>query len=252
MARQKCLTQKISVLKIHVIFSASEITSSEVKDKTVVVIDVLRATSVMVTALHNRASKVVPVLTPEAAFEYRNRFGNNVLLAGERNSELIEGFDYGNSPLDMTEQTVKGKTIVITTTNGTRAINGSLEAADIFVAAFLNADATVRALEGVEDVVLVCSGSNGGFTMEDTLCAGFLANSLALATSNPFLTDAAIAAKHLYLNAQANIHKLAGEGKHYRLLWNKGCSEDLYYCFRSDISTVTCRMKAGVLRGEQL
>ncbi|MFW6043344.1 MAG: 2-phosphosulfolactate phosphatase, partial [Marinilabiliaceae bacterium] len=185
-------------MKVHVIFSASEIRSSDVKDKTVVVIDVLRATSVMVTALHNGASKVVPVLTTEAAFEYRKRSGYDVLLAGERNSDRIDGFDHGNSPLDMTEKTVKGKTIVITTTNGTRAINESLEAADIFVAAFLNADATVRALDGVEEVVLVCSGSNGGFTMEDTLCAGLMANSLALKNPDALLTDAAIAAKQLY------------------------------------------------------
>ena len=244
------LNQILGVLKIHVIFSASEIRSSEVKDKTVVVIDVLRATSVMVTALHNGASKVVPVLTPEAAFEYRDRNGADVLLAGERNSDLIEGFDHGNSPLDMTEKTVKGKTIVITTTNGTRAIKGSLEAADILVASFLNAEATVRALDGSEEVVVVCSGSNGGFTMEDTLCAGLLADSLASENQEAVLTDAAIAAKQLYRHAMTDIHKFAGEGRHYRLLWNKGYSDDLHYCFRPDLSRVVCRMTDGALWSE--
>ncbi|MGM0376514.1 MAG: 2-phosphosulfolactate phosphatase [Bacteroidota bacterium] len=241
----------MNVLKIDVIFSASEIRSSAVKDKTVVVIDVLRATSVMVTALQNGASKVVPVLTPEAAFEYRDRSGPDVLLAGERNSELIEGFDHGNSPLDMTGETVRGKTIVITTTNGTRAINGSLEAADIFVAAFLNAGATVRELDGAEDVVLVCSGSNGGFTMEDTLCAGLMADSLALRNQDAVLTDAVVAARQLYTHARTNIHRMAGEGRHYRLLWNKGYSEDLQYCFQPDLSQVVCRMKEGVLWAER-
>ena len=237
----------IGVLNIDVIFSASEIQSSHIKGKTVVVIDVLRATSVMVTALQNAASKVVPVLTTEAAFSYRERFGHGAILVGERKSERIEGFDYGNSPLDMVPSNVRGKTVIITTTNGTRAINNSLEAEDIYVAAFLNAGSTARFLKDTEEVVLVCSGSNGGFTMEDTLCAGLMAELLTSVAKDPILSDTALAARKLYGTVSDDIHRLAGEGRHYQLLRNKGFAEDLNYCFMVDQNQIVCRMKGEAL-----
>ncbi|MFO8001737.1 MAG: 2-phosphosulfolactate phosphatase [Marinilabilia sp.] len=238
-------------MQIDVIFSASEVDATRIKDKAVVVIDVLRATSVMVTALWNGASKVVPVLSPEEAFEYRERFTDEeVVLAGERHSEKISGFDYGNSPLDMQRQNIGGKTLVMTTTNGTLAVRRSSESSELFVTAFLNAGATARALEGFEDVVLVCSGSNGGFTMEDTLCAGYLLELINRQEASVRMTDAAVASYRLYIAEKNDIHQIAGEGRHYNLLRGKGLSMDLRYCFQKNENQMVCRRRRDAIYGE--
>jgi 2-phosphosulfolactate phosphatase len=227
-------------LKIDVIFSASEVELSRVKDKTAVVIDVLRATSVMVTALYNGASSVVPVLTPEEAFAYRAKATNKFILAGERYSEKIDGFDYGNSPLDMRPEIVKDGKLVITTSNGTRAIQNASGAADLFVAAFLNAEATINRLKRCNDVVLICSGTNDCFAMEDTLCAGYLID-LLTADNRLDLSDAALGAFYLYTGVRNNMHAVASQGRHYSLLKHKGLDADLEYCFRKNQLNVVAR-----------
>lgn len=228
-------------MQIDVIFSASEVNPSRVKGKTVVVIDVLRATSVMVTALDNGAKKVVAVLSPAEGFDYRNKTTEKVVLAGERNSDKIDGFDFGNSPLDMTGHNIKGCTLVMTTSNGTRAIRNSAASSELFVTAFLNAKATVGALAGFQDIVLVCSGSNGTFTMEDTLCAGYLVDLLMEQNDSVELTDATVASRQLYLMVQENIHELAGKGRHYSLLKGKGLMADLEYCFQKNRVDIVCQ-----------
>jgi len=238
-------------LHIDVIFSASEVNPSRINGKTVVVIDVLRATSVMVTALNNGAKKVVPVLSPDEGFDYRNQTTEKVVLAGERNSDKIDGFDYGNSPLDMRPENIKGCTLVMTTSNGTRAIRNSSTAAELFVTSFLNAEATVCALNGYMDIVLVCSGSNGVFTMEDTLCAGYLIELLLDQNDAVDLADAAMASSQLYLLARNNIHLLAAQGRHYALLKSKGLTADLEYCFLPNQIDMVCKRRKNSIYAEK-
>jgi 2-phosphosulfolactate phosphatase len=228
-------------LNIDVIFSAKEVTGSRVAGKTVVVIDVLRATTVMITALKNGAKKVVPVLSPTEAFEYRRKAKEKVILAGERNADPIAGFDFGNSPLDMSRPHIAGATLVMTTSNGTRAIRKSVTARALFVASFLNAGATIRAIRRHSDVVLVCSGSNGVFTMEDTLCAGFLADLLSNDCNDVRLSDAAIGVLNLYRSVQNDVLKLAAMGRHYLLLKEKGLEADLAYCFKKNEINLVCQ-----------
>ncbi|MBS2099758.1 2-phosphosulfolactate phosphatase [Carboxylicivirga linearis] len=218
-------------MKIDVINTAQEVTSKKVKGKTSVVIDILRATSVMTTAIQNNATQIIPVLTPEDAFQIKSKKGNNTILGGERNAELIEGFDYGNSPLSYTKEVIENKCLIITTTNGTLAIKNAVESDELFIASFLNAQATVNQLINSNDIVLICSGNNGVYTLEDNLCAGFIISLLNAKLENVDLTDSAIASLSLYQSTKTNVVKLASKGYHYNVLKSKQFDDDLTECF---------------------
>lgn len=222
-------------MQIDVVATAQLVNTEVVEGKTVVVIDVLRATSVMITALHNGAETVIPVTNPDEAFVLKEQLGKDVLLGGERMAELIPGFDYGNSPLSYTRDVVCGKTLVMTTTNGTLAINNSLVAKELIVASFINSDAVCQYLKNKEDVIIVCSGNNGLYTLEDALCAGAIVEQLHNAGSTIDCTDFAIAQKALYENNKNNLEQFVASGYHYNVLKNKGYTEDLAYCFQSGI-----------------
>ena len=232
---------------LGVIFSASEISHDRVKGKVVVVIDVLRATSVMTTALNNGAHKIIPVLTPEEAFAIKKTAENKVVLAGERNADPIEGFDFGNSPLNMITENIQGVTLIMTTTNGTKAITNARMASELFVASFLNAVATVNAIEGFKDIVFIAAGTNGSFTLEDTLCSGYLASLLLERNENCFLSDAATAAYQLFLSVEDDLQCFAAGGKHYKLLKRKGFEKDLDYCFRKNELNVVCKRQGNAI-----
>ena len=234
-------------MTIDIILTAKEIEQERVKGKTVVVIDVLRATSVMCTALANGAKEIIPVLTPEEAFDIQNKMGkDNVILGGERNAIPIEGFDFGNSPLSYTPEIIKDKTLVITTTNGTRAIVNSQSAKKLYVGSFSNIKAMVQSLKDEKEVVLVASGSHDLFTMEDSLCAGKIAYELSQITKAN-LSDVAIAMMNLYEQNEHDLHAVAAKGKHYQRLQSLGNQRDIDYCFKSDILNVVPVYKDGRL-----
>ncbi len=222
-------------MTVDIILSAREIFPDKVENKTVVVIDVLRATSVMTTALANGAKQVIPVLTPEEAFDLQSKMGKeNVVLGGERNAVPIPGFDFGNSPLSYSPEIIKDKTLIITTTNGTRAIINSKGAKTLYVGSFLNDKAIVEALKNEEEVVLVASGSKDLFTMEDSLCTGKIAHDLEKMVDVK-LSDVAIAMSTLYEQNKNNIHVIGSKGRHYKRLSGLGETKDLEYCYQSDI-----------------
>ncbi len=235
-------------MTVDVILSAREIFPDKVEGKTVVVIDVLRATSVMTTALANGAKQIIPVLTPEEAFEWREKLGkDNVVLGGERNAVPIPGFDFGNSPFSYPPEVIKDKTLVITTTNGTRAIVNSKGAKTLYVGAFLNDKAIVEAVKDEEEVVLVASGSKDLFTMEDSLCAGKIAHDLEKMVGAE-LSDVAIAMATLYEQNKHDIHALGSKARHYKRLTNLGELKDLEYCYESDkLDVVPVYTKEGIL-----
>jgi len=232
---------KTMTSKVDVIFSASELSDGKVEGKAVVVVDVLRATSVMVTALNNGANKVLPVLSPTEAFEYKQGNGEKIILAGERNADRIDGFDYGNSPWEMKPEVISGAILVMTTTNGTLAIRGADKASDLFVASFLNAEATALALSDHKEIVLIGSGTNGEFSLEDTLCTGYLVDLLIKANDDILLSDAALASRQLYLSVENDMWLLASNGRHYQILKEKGRAEDLNYCFRKNEVPIVCK-----------
>ncbi|OAT80363.1 2-phosphosulfolactate phosphatase [Desulfotomaculum copahuensis] len=179
-------------MKIDVVFTAGAIAPEELAGRTAVVFDVLRATSTIVTALANGCRAVVPVVDVDEAGRVAERLGQDaadgleshgVLLAGERDGAKLPGFPHGNSPLEFGPEVIAGKTLVLTTTNGTRAIHGAAPAAAIYAGSLLNARAAAAAaLAAGRDVTLVCAGTRERFSLEDTAAAGFvLMELLALA-----------------------------------------------------------------------
>jgi 2-phosphosulfolactate phosphatase len=144
----------------------------ELAGKTVVVIDVLRATTTIIHALAARAKEVVPLLEVEEALELARRLTPHAVLGGERGGKRIEGFDLGNSPLEYIPAAVGGKTLVFTTTNGTRAMLRCAQARRVLIAGFVNFSAVCRELADEEHIDIVCAGTDGHVTREDTLLAG--------------------------------------------------------------------------------
>ncbi|MBI3519307.1 MAG: 2-phosphosulfolactate phosphatase, partial [Bacteroidetes bacterium] len=173
-------------------------------DSIVVVIDVFRATSAIVTAFYNGVSKMIPVATVEEAKEYQK---NGYMAAAERNGEMIEGFELGNSPFGYMNNKVKGKIIAISTTNGTQAIEASRKASKILVGSFLNLDVLCEYLSAQKrDVVLVCAGWKNKFNLEDTIFAGAVVSKLTAESGFTIECDSAIASKHLYDFAKDDLY----------------------------------------------
>lgn len=226
-----------SYVNIDVVISANHINEEYLKDKIVVVIDILRATSVITTAINNGAREVIPILTVEEAFrkkEELSAIGVEALLGGERNALKIDGFDFTNSPLEYTKEKVNGKTIILTTTNGTRAINLSKKAKKILIGSMLNAQALVDELKNEkEDIIFVNSGTNGEFSMDDYICSGYMISLLSKEISCN-LSDISRMAKLIYED-NSNIIDFIKEAKHYNILKSLNLEKDLYYCIKKDI-----------------
>lgn len=144
----------------------------ELAGKTVVVIDVLRATTTIIHALAAGAKEVIPLLEIEEARELAAKMAGEAVLGGERGGKKIEGFHLGNSPLEYTPAVVGGKTLVFTTTNGTRAMLRCKQARRVLIAGFVNFSAVCRELAGQRQIEIVCAGTDGHVTREDTLLAG--------------------------------------------------------------------------------
>lgn len=147
---------------------------------TAVIIDILRASTTMITALYNGALQVVPCGTPDAARRVRDELDrDSVLLGGERGGVLIDGFDCGNSPREYPAERVAGKTIAFTTTNGTHALLQAAAANTILIGAFVNRRSIVNQLHADHlPIHLVCAGTDGEITGEDVLFAGSIVASL--------------------------------------------------------------------------
>ncbi|HET6230143.1 MAG TPA: 2-phosphosulfolactate phosphatase [Longimicrobiaceae bacterium] len=171
-------------MRLDVLFTPGELVPGDISDRTVVVLDVLRASSTIVEALASGARALYPVGSIEEAIRIANTLGRDgVLLCGERKCLPIEGFDLGNSPGDFTAEKVGGKTLVMSTTNGTAAMTAAAGAARVLIASWLNLSAVVDELarSGAEPLLL-CSGRDRQFALEDAVCAGEIARRLADAT----------------------------------------------------------------------
>ena len=226
-------------MTVDVILAAGDATYDRVMHKSVAVIDVFRATSVIVEALHNGARAIIPVVNVEEAVLMRQKFGEDeALLGGERDTVMIEGFDLDNSPLMYKPETVRGKTIIFTTTNGTRAIQNSRGASSIMVASFLNMSAVCDALARMNrDVALVCSGREDRFTAEDGLCAGAMVGTLAFNYGFE-MTDIAEVLQQMYANAASDLRKRLETTTHYKDINARGYDADIRFCLQRDIYDV--------------
>ncbi|MDI6784067.1 MAG: 2-phosphosulfolactate phosphatase, partial [bacterium] len=195
------------------------------------VIDVLRASSTILTALSNGAKQVIPVNEPEEAKEMAKRFPEGeALLCGEREGVQIPGFDLGNSPLEFTLETVAGKTLIMSTTNGTKACHSAQNAGSVYIGCFLNLTAVCDAVKKAnENILIITSGKEGRFSLEDTVCAGALVEKLN-AEKGYAITDSARVAQILYTIYRSNIRQMLGTCEHGVYLASLGYSQDLDYC----------------------
>jgi 2-phosphosulfolactate phosphatase len=190
-------------MRIDVAFTPTGLTPADVHDRTVFVVDILRATTVMCAALSHGAKAILPVGSTEEALRLAETIGkSDVLLAGERNCLRISGFHLGNSPLEMAETVVRGKTIILTTSNGTNALLCCQGAASVYATAASNlAVAAERARDAAETgrpILIVCAGRDGAFAVDDAYCAGrLIAATLGDGRGRRGLNDAAVASLDL-------------------------------------------------------
>lgn len=227
-------------MKIDVLFSPVQADELFFTGKTTVVIDVLRASSTIITALTNGAKEVVPVGTVEFAVKVSGGiFGGQTLLGGERNTKKIEGFALGNSPSEYTKEIVSGKSIVFYSTNGSRAIVKAKYSANLFICSFNNMKALSDHLEKLnEDVFILCSGNNNFLSLEDSVCAGMLVNELVSDKKQTELTDSSKSAMTLFKSFEQNIFKFLSETDHGKLLIKNGFEADLKDCAELDSTKV--------------
>lgn len=223
-------------MEIDLVMAAGDIRVEQLAGKTAVVFDVLRATSVIVTALANGCREVVPFVEVEEALAFA-RGRRDAVLGGERGNVLIPGFHLGNSPLEYTPERVKGRTVAITTTNGTRAVRGAAQGAgEVIIGSLLNAKAAARvALEAGRDAVLVCAGARGKFSLEDTVAAGMVALELTELTGEDgisFESDLAVAACRLAEFYREDPLRALHDSLHGQKLAAMGLHEDLAWCAR--------------------
>ncbi|MGB0165973.1 MAG: 2-phosphosulfolactate phosphatase [Luteibaculum sp.] len=202
----------------------------------VVVIDVLRATTAMCVALEYGVEKIIPVSTLEEATEYQ-RMG--FLVGAEREGQVVDGFLFGNSPVGFMTDQYKGKTIVLTTTNGTRAINTASKAKTVVAGSFVNMDSINRFLaDKQEDVLLLCSGWKDRFNLEDTICAGGFVDYLIREGSHVCNHDSSVAAKYLYQSARDNYMGFLKSSSHRRRLKKLNLQEDIKFSLKPNQTTV--------------
>jgi 2-phosphosulfolactate phosphatase len=228
---------------LQVIATPTLVNLYDLKDKNIVVIDVLRATTTICTALFNGAKSIKPVLTTDMALEYA---GNNYILAAERGGKKVQGFQFGNSPREFTEEVVKDKNIVLTTTNGTKCIHLSTGGKRILAGSFVNLNALATFLiSQPEDVILFCAGWKDKFNLEDFLFAGALAS--LLKPHFEINCDATEASIDLYHPQKGNLNEYILKASHAKRFKNLGITEDIAICFSIDSYPVIPILENGSL-----
>ncbi|OGP62338.1 MAG: hypothetical protein A2169_11615 [Deltaproteobacteria bacterium RBG_13_47_9] len=238
-------------MQIDIQFVPSPPNPKLLSNRVVIVIDVLRATSVMVHALSEGALEIIPVATVEEAFQRVKTFPlGTTLLGGERGSRKIEGFDVGNSPKEYMAERVRGKRLILTTTNGTKAFHFVSSSEEIMVGSFFNIEAiTKRCFELDRDLLIFPSGDKGNFSFEDTVCGGMLIDLIIKRRKKPStLTDTSHTAHILYQRFEGNLSEAFHLSHHGRELIDLGLGDDLLYCARTDITNIVPIFKEGVIR----
>ncbi len=216
------------LMNIEVCYSPQSYHLFHKPEAIVVVIDVLRATSAITTAIFHGVSKMIPIATMIEADEYKK---NGFMVAAERNGEIVDGFDLGNSPFGYMNKKVKGKTIAITTTNGTHAIEVARKAKRIIIGSFLNQDAVVDYLKKEKkDVLFLCAGWKNKFNLEDSLFAGAVANDLVNKHDFATICDSTIAAMELYKLAKHDLEGFLANSSHRKRLAKLDLERDVKYC----------------------
>jgi len=236
-------------MTIDVFFSPAVVDEAAVEGRTAVVIDVIRATSTLLEALANGAKAIFPTVSTEEAVKLASSLGReDTVLCGERKGLKVEGFDQGNSPAEFTPEVVEGKQLVMTTTNGTRAFVAAEGADRILAASYMNLSAVAEALRGTPKLVIICSGRENRFSLDDALCAGMLIQLLEEGgegdpeTAPTVFNDAGRVARDLASNYSVDAEFLKSTAAGNALI-GAGLAGDLELCADLDPHTLVPEMK---------
>ena len=241
-------------MNISVIPTAQQAQGINFSGQTAVVIDVLRATSVITTALENGAREVIPVKTVEEAQNlYAQCDTAKTLRGGERNALKIEGFDLSNSPLEYKKKVVEGKSLILTTTNGTNAINNIIGADEVVLACFRNGAAVVEHIVGLShrgssDIAIVCAGTESHFSLDDGLCAGMIIELLKQRTEVE-TDDLGLLLHRFYNESKDNLFGALSGCYHLKRLFTLGFYDDIKFCLETNcIQTVPVLKDGKIVR----
>jgi 2-phosphosulfolactate phosphatase len=226
-------------VRLDVFFGGHALTPADLYGRVVVVIDVLRASTTIAVALHNGAKAIVPLESSDEVVTRAKQFErSDVKMAGERKMKPIPGFDLGNSPREFTREAVEGKTVLLTTTNGTNALVGIQGARDVVIGSYVNYSAVLAmiraAARGAADVSVICAGGGGQFSLEDTACAGRYIKGVIKRLANVRMNDAAYASILIEKKYGEHIDRLFADSSHGRALAEAGFAEDLGVCAQLD------------------
>ena len=240
-----------SKMRVDVAFTADEVQYKDKQNRIGVVIDVLRATSSAIMALKNGCSSFIPITTIEGARELAEKFEpGRVLLGGAKRGVKVQGFDLGNSPNDYTEEIVKGKDIIFTSSNGTKAMHELKSAREVLIASFLNVSAVCEELLSLNrDILIACSGDFGVFSLGDAVCAGMIVDGLSEGLSGGLENSDAAAVTQML----CAVHKGDIRGMLLRSEWGQhliglGLGKDIDTCAAIDSAPIVPRFKDGVIR----
>jgi 2-phosphosulfolactate phosphatase len=226
-------------VRIDVIFGMQQLTPQDVQGRIVAVIDVLRASTTIAVGLSHGARAIIPMESPDdAVLRSKQLEPGAFLLAGERRMLKMEGFDLGNSPLEHTSEAVEGQTVLLTTTNGTKALLAVQGARDVVVASYVNLTAVSAmlrtALRGGADITLLCAGQDRQFALEDAACAGRYMYEVSKRLTELETNDAALAASLIDKKYGDNLMRLFTTAAHGRALAAAGFGDDLTMCATVD------------------
>jgi len=237
-------------MKINVLISPLNAEEMYFTGRTTVVIDVLRATTVISSALENGAKEIIPVGTIEFAMKISgDAFGGHRLLGGERNTKKIEGFNLGNSPLEYEKEVIEGKSIILFTSNGTKAIVKAKFSENLVTCSYFNLSAVVNYLLALDvDFDILCAGDNGRFSLEDTICAGRLISEISKLKEEVELTDSARASVALDKSFGKNITRMLSGTEHGKKLKENGFEKDINFCAKLSKSEIVPIYKNGVIK----
>ena len=222
---------------LHTVLSPKLLDLYNLENSIVVIIDIFRATSTIASALYNGAERVIPVAGVEECITLGKEL--NAITAGERDGKIIEGLLHGNSPSEYNSDFISGKTLVLTTTNGTKMLHMSLErgAEEIITGSFPNLNSVCNYLiDSQKDVILACSAWKDRFNLEDTLFAGAVIDSVG-----KYFTihcDSSLMAQNLYKLHQGDLESFVRKTTHWHRLSKYGLEQDMLYCIQPNIADV--------------
>lgn len=232
-----------------VIPSVNEARADDLTNRTVIVIDVLRATSTMLTALAHGCKEIYPV---ETVLQAKQLQQPDYLMGGERSCKKIPGFDLGNSPYEYMDERIAGKTIIITTTNGTRAIQKACKAGTIMIGSLLNGRACAKAAAAIrKDIVILCSGTQDVYALEDGLCAGQLVDELlripTIQSNEWVINDMGLSLLYAFRHTEPDITGALLASSNGKRLGKLGFGEDVRYCAQMNLLSIVPVLRDGKL-----